>query len=230
MVRRYRTFRPGLTLIELVTATFIGLLTIMTVGIVLHASQRNWVKAYNDANRGIEIDALLTMVEFGSTGRQSNKSDYYVYQRNISGSYVPATVPNGDPSMVATGNAVEFRYWDVPLNAANANILRADNRAPAYRFFYQVGNELRVDQGAIDADGHRRTTGVTTQTLSRNVRSNSLRFNHTIQTRPQNPLQNPVGGGSVRMEAVFEDPDGSFITVRTATLLRNVWPLPQQLP
>jgi hypothetical protein len=219
MTRHYRTLRSGLTLVELVTAMAISLLTVMTVAIVLQASQHGWVKAYNDANKGIELDAFLTMVDFGSTGRQSNKSDYHVYKLSSGGAYIQVPPPASDPTSVVTGDAVEFRYWDVPLSAT---IMDTTKKATAYRFFYLSGNKLMVDQGpyppgALDGSGHRLTAGVTTQTLAQNV--TYIFFNHTTI--------NAVGDGegSVRMEAKLTDPcDGSFITVRTATLLRNVWP------
>jgi hypothetical protein len=72
------------------------------------------------------------------------------------------------------------------------------------------------------SDGGDRNTAARTQQLAENV--TNLKFSHTsisdsIQTDTITP-----GDGCIRMAVVFTDPNGISVTVKTATLLRNVWP------
>lgn len=217
--------RCGLTLIELVTAMVIGVVAVMTLAVLLSAGQRNWTQAYNLANKGIQIDALQTMISFGSTGRRSNKTDYRLYKVNGS-TFTRVTPPAGSPVSVVNADAVEFRFWDGELTPA---YMDSSVTATRYALFYLDGTTLKMDIGPYDsatkiggvtpAESGSRTTGpdVTTRTIAENV--TSLNFSHTTKNAAGD------GDGSVRIDAVLTDPqDGRFVEVKAATLIRNVWP------
>ncbi len=224
-LRNRRRLNRGLTLVELVVTMAISIIVVMMLAILLSAGQRNWVQAYNIANAGIQIDALQTMINFGSTGRKSNKTDYRVY-RQVGNTFTRVTPPAADPVQVMTGDAVEFRYWDGELNAAYMDSTRT---ATTYALFYLDGTTLKVDTGPYDnatktggispPDNGSRTAGpgITTTTIAENV--TSLEFSHTTKNVSGD------GNGSVRIDAVLTDPvDNRSVTVKAATLIRNVWP------
>lgn len=212
-----------MTLVELMAACAIAVMVVASAATLLVASQRQWIHTYNDANKGINFDATQIMISFGSVGRKSNKSDYVVYKL-VNGSYVKAPAPTGDPFGTIAGDAIEFRYWDKPLSA---DLVDPKKTATAYAFFYLDGTDLKVDEGpydsttkigGVDASGRRMTgSNINTRTLAENV--TQLVFNHVSQDKDGN------GNGCVRLEAVLTDPcDRSTVTVKAATLMRNVWP------
>jgi Tfp pilus assembly protein PilV len=230
-----RKVRSGLTLIELIIAAAIGLIIVLILGMLLASGHRNWLNTFDQSNRGIEIDALQTMMTFGSFGRQANKMDYAVYTVG-NGNYLRAKPAAATPVQVVTGQAAEFRYWGVELNKVNANLyglMESTKTATNYMLFYLDGTTLKVDRGTyvIGADpdlngldnyggvannGTTRLTGGTTQVLAENV--TALQFSHTTQNGQGD------GKGCVRLNMTLTDPaDGRTITVTTATLLRNVW-------
>jgi hypothetical protein len=207
--------RLGFTLIELALAAAIGVIITLILGVLLYAGHRNWAGTLNRSNRGIEVDALGTMLTFGAFGRQANRQDYAVYTMG-NGSFLrakPAAV--GD---VVIGQAVEFRYWAGPLNAA---IMDTSITATDYMLFYLDGTTLKVDRGAyppggVANNGTVRLGGGTTQVLAENV--TALQFSHTTRNI------NGDGNGCVRLDMTLQDPaDSRTITVKTATLLRNDW-------
>jgi len=134
-----------------------------------------------------------------------------------------------DPEEVVSGDAVEFRYWDVGFDKADTqNLLDVTKMATAYALFYLDGDKLKVDYGPYppgavpDGGGSRNTSGVTTKLLlaenvSTNKDSKVGAFSHTTL--------NGVGQGSVRINVILTDPeDNESINVMTATLMRNIWP------
>ena len=208
---------PGLTLIELVLAVAIGLIISLILGALLYSGHKNWASTFNRSNRGIEIDALETMMMFGSFGRQANKQDYAVYTIG-NGNFLRAKPSSANPETV-TGQAVEFRYWAAPLSAA---IMNPSITATNYILFYLDGTTLKVDRGPYPPGGvanngtSRLTGGATTQVLAENV--TALEFSHTTRN-----LQGD-GDGCVRLDMTLRDPnDGRTLAVKTATLLRNDW-------
>ena len=117
------------------------------------------------------------MLTFGSFGRQANRQDYAVYTIG-NGSFLRAKpAAAGD---VVIGQAVEFRYWASPLNAA---IMDTSITATHYVLFYLDGTTLKVDRGQYLPGGVanngtvRLTGGVSTQVLAENV--TTLQFSHT---------------------------------------------------
>jgi hypothetical protein len=215
-----KRLRPGMTLLELVLAATIGIIISLILGMLLYAGHKNWAKTFTMSNQGIEVDALQSMITFGATGRKSNKMDYCVY--NVAGGQFTRSVPLSSPGAgeVVTGQAVEFRYWDTELNPS---LMDTSKTATAYALFYLDGENLMMDRGPYDwaagvggVVGNQRNPAGTAQLLAGHV--NKIEFSHTAKNDAGD------GDGSVRMDITFSDPNNNrAITVKTTTLMRNVW-------
>ena len=215
----------GMTLVELVTAMTAALILIAAVGMLLHGGNLAWQRTYASANSRTNQDAQGLVAAFGAVGRKSNRASYVLYR--ISGAtLMPALPPADQPDSVVFGDAIEFRYWDVPLDQTDShNLVNADTTATAYALFYLDGGRLKVDYGpyppgaAPTGGGPRNTTGVSTTVLAENasVESGGAPFSHTA-----------VGGtgqGSIRMKVILTDPNDNRTTqVMASTLMRNIWP------
>lgn len=221
----YRKTRLGLTIVELVITMAISIMLISVVGILLVSGQRAWNKTYNSAHKRIKEDSYDIMVRFSSIGRKSNRIDYTIY--DITGStFTPAAPQTSNPEEVISGDAVEFRYWDVELDSEDSHeLMDVTKTATAYALFYLDGDELRVDYGPYppgavpDGAGARNTSDITTILLAENVSTDPDigAFSHTTL--------NGVGQGCVRINITLTDPeDGESIRVMTATMMRNIWP------
>lgn len=225
--RRYE-FRSGLTLIELIIAMMVNLMVVLAVGALLVGGNRAWQHTYNSVNKKLKQDALATTMAFGSMGRKANRLGSRIYNGDGS-NFTPALPQTGDPQEVVSGNAVEFRYWDVELDKADSySLMDANKTATAYAFFYLDGDQLKVDYGPYppgavpEGGGIKNGSGVITKVLlaehvSVDKNFTAGAFSHTT-----------VGGtgqGSVRINIVLTDPtDNETIRVMTATLMRNIWP------
>jgi type II secretory pathway pseudopilin PulG len=228
MRNRKCKFRSGLTLVELVIAMTINLLVVFAAGALLVGGNRAWQRTYNSANKKLKQDALATISAFGSVGRKANRLGYIIYKIE-NGGYVPALPVTTDPEEVVSGDAVEFRYWDVELDKADSHsLLDVTKTATAYAFFYLDDGQLKVDYGQYppgavpDGGGSKNSAGVITKVLlAENVSvdkdSGLGAFSHTV-----------IGGtgqGCVRINIILTDPeDNESIRVATATLMRNIWP------
>jgi Tfp pilus assembly protein PilV len=225
MMYRNKKFRQGLTLIELILASVIAVMISLIMGMLLYAEQKNWNSTYTRVNKGIEIDALQTMITFGINGRKSNKMNYRVYN-NVGDQFtrvVPLSLPGA--GQVLTGTAVEFRYWteNVPTPAIMNN---TSNTADAYilMYFDRAGKRLMMDRGTYDyvgdiggVIGNQRNSNAATQVVAENVEN--LKFSHTAKN------DNGDGDGSIRMDITLVDHSTNrSITLKTASLMRNVWP------
>jgi Tfp pilus assembly protein PilV len=220
-----RKFRVGLTLIELIITMVIASMLVLAAGVLLVSGQRAWQQTYNSAHKQIKEDAYAVMVAFGSMGRKANKLGYTIYNME-GGVFVPAVPQTSDPQEVVSGDAVEFRYWDVELDASDSHdLMDITKTATAYALFYLDGNRLKVDYGPYPpgavptGGGARNTSNVTTTILAENVTAddNIGAFSHTTL--------NGVGQGCVRINITLTDPqDGDSVKVMTATLMRNIWP------
>jgi len=232
---RYK-FRCGVTLIELVITSIISVIIILAVGVLLVGGNRAWQKTYNSANKKIKLDADAVAIAFGSMGRKSNRlhnptdllhSGYVLYK--VSGwTFTPAVPKTTNPQEVVSGEAVEFRYWDVELDETDSHdVMNVMKTATAYALFYLDGDELKVDYGPYPpgavppGGGGRNTSGVRTVVLAENAstdpNSGAGAFSHTTI--------GGVGQGSVRINIILTDPeDDETINVKTSTLMRNIWP------
>ncbi len=221
---RYKS-RHGFTLIELVVTVVIAMVLIPVIGVLLIGGHRAWSNTYLSAHKKIKQDAQAVMLKFGSMGRMSNRLSYKIY--NINGSsFTEAKAQGTEAQEVVSGDAVEFRYWDVGLDAEDSHeLMEVTKTATAYALFYIDGDKLMVDRGpyppgAVPVDGgSKNSDGVTTTTLAENVSldPDTGAFSHTVL--------NGVGQGTVRINITLTDPqDGESIRVMTATLMRNMWP------
>lgn len=218
-------------MIELVVAMAVTSVLILVVGVLLVMGQQTWHKAYDSAHRQIKQDAQVTPLTFGSVGRKANRLNYTIY--NVDGkTFTPAAPQGTEPEEVVSGDAVEFRYWDVELDATDSHgLLDATKLATAYALFYIDGDQLKVDYGPYPpggvpaGGGTRNTSKITTTILAENVtnvtnvtaNSNTGAFSHTTL--------NGVGQGCVRINITLTDPEnGDSIDVTTAVLMRNIWP------
>ena len=216
--------RSAFTLIEMIVTMAIAAIPILAVCTLLLGGQKGWQDSYDAVHKEIQQDALATMTTFGTIGRQSNRMNYRVY-RISGGTFTQAVPPMG--STVARGQAVEMRYWDDGFDASGISMdtLETTNTGTHYALFYLDGDDLKVDFGQVANDiggvsgGARVTTGlIQTQVLAHDVdtATNDEVFAHTV-----------IGGegqGSVRMDLTLRDSDGQTVEVKTATLLRIVWP------
>lgn len=221
-------FRSGLTLMELVIAMAMNIIVLLAVGSLLVGGNRAWLNTYNSANKKMKDDALATTIAFGSMGRKANRIDYTIYKINGS-TFTPALPITSDPEEVVSGDAVEFRYWDVGLDKTDSHdLMDFTKTATAYALFYIDGDQLKVDYGQYppgavpEGGGSKNTSGVITKVLlaenvSTDKDSNIGAFSHTTL--------NGIGQGSVRINIILTDPeDNESVNVMTATLMRNIWP------
>lgn len=218
-------FRLGVILTELVVTMTISLVLVSAIGVLLVSSNWTWLQTYNSAHKKIKQDAQAVTVAFGSMGRKANRLGYIIY--NINGSTFTPAVPQGTgPEEVVSGDAVEFRFWDVEFDEDDSyGLMDVTKIATAYVLYYLDDDQLKVDYGpyppgAVPAGGgNRNTSNITTIVLAENVTTDPDigAFSHTTL--------NGVGQGSVRINITLTDPeDGESIKVMTATLMRNIWP------
>lgn len=219
-------FRSGLTMIEMITAMMINVIVILAAGTLLVGGNRTWQRTYDLANKNIRQDALAATIAFESTGRKANRLSYRIYE--VDGSFFAPAVPQTSGQEVVSGDAVEFRYWDVALDQTDSyDLMNITRIATAYALFYLEDGKLMLDHGpyppgAIAEGGsYRNITGVTTTVLAENASTDEDStvgaFSHT--------MVGGVGQGSVRMNITLTDPDDDeSVRVMTATLMRNIWP------
>ena len=220
-------FRPGFTLMELVIAMLISPMLALVVGILLVSGNRAWLRTFNSTQNEIKQDAQAVTIAFERMARKTNRLGYTIYKvnGNVFASAMPKT---SNPQEVVSGNAVEFRYWNVVLDKTDSyNVMDVTKTATAYALFYLDGNQLKLDYGpyppgAVPAGGgSRNTSGVTTKVLANNVSTDSNcnigAFSHTTL--------NGVGTGCVRIHIILTDPeDNESVKVMTAGLVRSMWP------
>jgi hypothetical protein len=203
----------------------ISVILILAVGTLLDGGHRAWLRTYDAAHGKSRQDALAVATTFGSIGRRSNRINYVLYTID-QGTFLPTAPDPAHPDAVVTGQAVEFRYWDVALDAIDSHgLMDSEKQATAYALFYVEGSQLKVDYGpyppgGVPAQGGKRNTvGARTVVLAENVaaESRTAPFSHTTSAG--------VGMGSVRLDLTLRDPDtGDTERVVTATLMRNTWP------
>ncbi|MBL7152511.1 MAG: hypothetical protein ISS79_02250 [Phycisphaerae bacterium] len=206
-------------------STAVTAVLVLVIGILFLTGNRAWQRSYAAANSRIKQDATGISLAFGSIGRRSSRLDYVLY--NTTGDTLrPALPKTTNPEEVVWGDAIEFRYWDVPLDESDShNLLDVTKTGTAYALFYLDDTQLKVDYGpyppgaAPKGGGPRNTAGVTTQVLAENVSTENEggAFSHTTL--------NGIGQGSVRIDVILTDPGGDeVINLTTATLLRSIWP------
>jgi len=214
-----------MTMVELVVAGTTAVILFLAVGVLLDGGHRAWLQAYASAHGQEHEEAVTVRSAFGSMGRRANRTTYVLY-RIERGLFKPVAADPSKPESIVSGDAVEFRYWDVELDKSDSHqVMDTDKTATAYALFYLDNDQLKVDYGpyppgaAPAGGGRRNTTGVTTIVLAENVTvDEGLKpFSHTTTSG--------VGRGSVRLNATLTDPDsGETTRILTGVLLRNIWP------
>ncbi|MBN2589342.1 MAG: hypothetical protein JXA96_05745 [Sedimentisphaerales bacterium] len=215
MRKTRRKFAKGITLVELLMGVIVSLIVLFTAALLLVSGHKGWASTYKYAYGNIQVNALETMIAFGKTGRMSNKSEYVLY--NYDGSTFDGPVLPSDPTNpveVVTGNAIEFRYWDEDLKDS---FMDTDVTGNAFALFYVDDEVLKVDRGKVDMSTGNKLPASSTQILAENVQS--LEFSHTTNNAEGD------GNGCIKMDLALYDPqEDRGIHVKTATLMRNVWP------
>ncbi len=217
-----KKFAAGLTLVELIIAVVASIIVLFSVAILLISGHRGWNYAFNYANGPIQVNAIETMMAFGSMGRRSNKSDYKLYLRS-GDLFIPAVPTGPNPeNEVVFGDAVEFIYWDAELNDSFMDV---DIKGNAYILFYVEDGKLMVEKGpyspptypgGVDSSGNK-LEGLSIRVLAENVEF--AQFSHTTKNAAGD------GKGCVKLDMRLYDPnEEQGITLKTATLMRNVWP------
>lgn len=226
MKNKNTKIRSGFTLIELTVTMLISTVVVLAVGTLLVAGQRSWLRTYDSAYETIKGDAKVITTAFTSTARKSNRLQCVVY--DVSGSYFSSVSPKTkDPQEVISGDAIEFRFWDVALDADDSyDLMDTTKVATAYKLFYVDGGVLKVDYGkyppgaVAEGGGSRKTSDVTTTILAENVSAKNISgiFSQTAV--------NGTGSGSVRINLVLtdEDDETNTVDVTAAALMRNNWP------
>jgi prepilin-type N-terminal cleavage/methylation domain-containing protein len=216
---------PGFTLLEMMFTVLISSILVLVVGVLIVSGSRSWQQTYTTAHRQTEEDATAVTMAFGNIGRMSNRANYVVYTKTGS-TFTPAVSPTPTVDTVVSGNAVEFRYWNVNLDTNDTyGLMNIAKTATAYALFYLDNGQIKVDYGpyppgAVPAGGGpRNTSNVNTTVLANNVSNepNIGAFSH-------NTL-NGIGKGCVRIDVILTDPtDGEQFQLLTSVLMRNWWP------
>jgi prepilin-type N-terminal cleavage/methylation domain-containing protein len=216
--------RSGFTLIELVVAAAISTLLALVVGILLVGGQRFWRQTYSDSQKQIKQDAQAIMIKFGSIGRKSNRissggwQGYKIYADY--GDTTPAPTITG--TLIATGNAAEFGYWNCDWDDAGFDpntVVDKSRMCTDYVEFYLIGSTFEAEYGTYNSSGQKvfERTEILAQHASAGTAGMGV-FSHTTDGSGN-------GNGCVRINLKLTDPvDGEVITIKTATLLRVVWP------
>lgn len=214
----------GLSLIELIVALAAGAILILVAGVLLLGSNQAYQQVYNSLHDSIIEDSRVLTMVFGTIGRQSNRSDYSVYTVR-SGHFIESTPPSGES--IASGQAVEFHYWDESFTDLydGTDGMDTNDTGTHYTLFYLSGDELYADYGRIVngiggvyEGGHNESGLLRRVLLASHVDTseNDELFSHE--------LSGGTGNGCVNMNVTLTNDEGESIEVKTATLLRVTWP------
>jgi prepilin-type N-terminal cleavage/methylation domain-containing protein len=224
MRRNKRKYYTGFTLIELMITMFISSILMLIVGVLIVSAISAWQQTYNMAHKQIDDDATAVSLTFGKMGRMANRANYVVY--NVAGStFTPAVSPTPSQDTVVSGNAVEFRYWDVPLTTTDAyQLMDVTKKATAYALFYLDNGQLKVDYGQYPPGGAPAGGGVKNNTIKTVVLARNVSTSPGIGAFSHTSL-NGIGKGCVRVNIILTDSgNGQQERVMTAVMMRNKWP------
>ena len=225
MYHIHRKLYSGFTLVELMVAMAIALIVALVLAVLLIGGQRSWQQTYDSAHKQIKEDGEVIAITFSTIARKANRLNYTIYNKS-GDTFTPALPQTSNPEEVVSGDAVEFRYWDVEFDKTDSyDLLDVTKTATAYALFYLDDTQLKLDRGsyppgAVPAGGGlRNTSNATTTILAQNVTvdPNIGVFSHTTLSGN--------GQGSVRINITLTDPDDNdTVEVMTAALMRNIWP------
>ena len=200
-----------------------GSIIILAAGTLLLGNNHAFRQVYGSIHKPIQEDAKVITAAFGGIARKSNRINYTLYE--ITGGYFAEAVPEMGET-IATGQAVEFRYWDQPFYELRQGMekMEVSDTGSKYALFYLVDEVLYIDYGdvvngiaGID-NGTRKTTNIVTQQLTEKVDITSRTdiFSHEIV--------GGAGSGCVSLNLTLTNDDGDIKNIKMASLLRVVWP------
>ncbi len=216
--------QKGLSLIELVMAMATAAILVLAAGVLLFGGTNAYRQVYASVHDPMRQDSKALTAAFGAVGRKSNRTNYKLYE--VAGGYFVEAVPKSGET-IATGQAVEFRYWDKPFYELSQNMDEMDiaDTGTNYALFYLDDNKkLYVDYGdVVDGvagvkSGIRQTSNVVTQCLVQQVdTSESIDiFSHE--------MIGGVGNGCVSLNLKLVNDKKETMDVKMATLVRVNWP------
>ncbi len=220
-----RQRKKAFTLVELVVAMATASILMLLLGVLLLGTQNAYRQIYTSVHAPIQQDSLVISAAFGAFGRKANRNNYTLYQVTDSDIFIEA-IPDID-EFVASGQAVEFRYWKQSFQefADEEKGMDVDDTGTHYVLFYLVNDQLQADYGnvvdgigAIQNGTRRRGDDVETRILVQDIDLSKDRdiFSHKI-----------VGGngsGCVNLHMTLKNDAGDTVGIETATLLRVSWP------
>ncbi len=221
-----KKFRAGVTLIELCTSMLVASILMLVVGVLIVGSAKGWQQNYDISHKKINEQATAVTLAFANIGRRSNFNNYEVYVNTTGSTFVPAISSTPAEETVVSGDAVEFRYWDVELDLGDSHeLMDFSKTATVYALFYLQNGKIKVDYGPYPpggipaGGGTRNTTDIKTVTLAENAAAGPGcgAFSHTKLSG--------AGKGCVRINIILTDPtDGEQVRISNSVLLRNKWP------
>ncbi len=207
--------RSGFTLLEMVIAMALLLIPLVAVSIVMSHGQKIWQDSYNTTYGKDTRDVAAAIAAFSHWGRQSNRTNYTVYNI-VSDTYEQALPVTGDEFEMIKGSAVEFRYWDD--DAPTVALMDTSVTGTHYVFFYFKDALLHMDFGQVDGSGNGAILGNkkrdpdSTMVLAENLKTDQCWFAYT------------GGQGSVWIDLELDGKTNQILSTRTAVMPRNVWP------
>jgi hypothetical protein len=208
------------------TTIIISMLLVLIIGILLVGGQRFWQQTYSDSQKQIRQDSQAIMIKFGDMARRSNRissggwQGYKIYANY--GDTIPAANITG--TLIATGNSAEIGYWNCDWDAAGFDpntVVDKNKMCTDYVEFYLTGTTFKAEYGVYNASGQKVRGTARTEVLAQNASVGTAGmgvFSHTTDASGN-------GNGCVRINLKLTDPvDGEVITIKTAGLLRVVWP------
>ncbi len=218
-----RTKHKALSLLELIVAMGMVSILILASGVLLVGGNRSFRQVYSSIHDPIQQDSRALTSAFGAIARKSNRTNYVVYE--IDDGYFIEAAPDRGETM-ASGQAVEFRYWDKPFYelVQGMDQMNVEDTGTQYALFYLSGDSICVDYGdVVDTvggvhNGLRRTDNVFTQRLAENI---DIEVNTDIFSHE---LVSGTGNGCVCLNVTFKNQQEKTVDVKMASLLRVVWP------
>ena len=215
--------RKALSLIELIMAMAMASILVLAAGTLLLGGANAYSQVYKSIHEPIQQDSRALATAFKTIGRKSNRTNYTVYEIN-GGSYTEAKPDYGES--IAAGQAVEFRYWNKPFYELSKDMEEMDinDTGTHYVLFYLDDEAIYIDYGQVVngvgavKNGVRQTGNITTYCLAENVDTteNTDIFSHEVV--------GGAGSGCVSMNLTLKNEKDDTVEIKTATLLRVVWP------
>ena len=210
----------GFTLVELVLAMALSLIIILGVSSVLVSGITSFDKLWNYINRDAAVDSDVFTITFGAIGRKSNSTQYKLY--TVNNDVYTEALPDALPAeQIVRGDAVEFIYWDVPLDATDSyGLMDITKYGTASALFYVEDGDLKVDynrypSSAIPIGGGTRKDPDSTEVVVRNI--DWAEFSHSTI--------NEKGQGCIRATLHIIDEYGNDTAIlKSAVYPRNKWP------